>query len=114
MTVHPDDVTAPAVRVDELRAQIAYHNHRYHTLDDPEISDADYDALVRELRQIERDHPDLVTDDSPSNLVGAAASARPSRGASSRFKAAPAPGRSGVSGRPGRFATRFPACPAGP
>jgi len=75
MTVHPDDATAPAVRVDELRAQIAYHNHRYHTLDDPEISDADYDALVRELRQIERDHPDLVTDDSPTNLVGGSISA---------------------------------------
>jgi DNA ligase (NAD+) len=64
----------PALRVDELRAQIAYHNERYHTLDDPEISDADYDALVRELRGIETDHPDLVADDSPSLQVGAAIS----------------------------------------
>ena len=75
MTEHPDDETAPAVRVDELRAQIAHHNERYHTLDDPEISDADYDALVRELRQLEADHPDLVSDDSPSGLVGGAISA---------------------------------------
>ena len=75
MTEHPDDETAPAVRVDELRAQIAHHNERYHTLDDPEISDADYDALVRELRQLEADHPDLASDDSPTGLVGGAISA---------------------------------------
>ena len=75
MTAHPDDPIAPAVRIDELRAQIAHHNERYHTLDDPEISDADYDALVRELRQLEADHPDLVTDDSPTGLVGGAISA---------------------------------------
>jgi DNA ligase (NAD+) len=74
MTAHADDETAPAVRVDELRAQIAHHNERYHTLDDPEISDADYDALVRELRQLEEDHPELATDDSPSGLVGGAIS----------------------------------------
>ncbi len=80
MTEHRDDVSpadrtaAPAVRVDELRAQIAYHNERYHTLDDPEISDADYDALVRELRRLEADHPDLAATDSPTGLVGAAIS----------------------------------------
>jgi DNA ligase (NAD+) len=71
----PIETTDPALRVDELRAQIAYHNERYHTLDDPEISDADYDALVRELRRIETDHPDLVADDSPTQQVGAAISA---------------------------------------
>jgi DNA ligase (NAD+) len=81
MTAHPDDAAptdptvAPAVRVDELRAQLAYHNERYHTLDDPEISDADYDALVRELRRLEEDHPDLAADDSPSGQVGSAISA---------------------------------------
>ena len=79
MTAHPDDdaatATSAAVRVDELRAQIAYHNQRYYTLDDPEISDADYDALVRELRQLEADHPDLASDDSPTGLVGGAISA---------------------------------------
>jgi DNA ligase (NAD+) len=80
MTAHPHDAAptdptvAPAVRVDELRAQIAYHNERYHTLDDPEISDADYDALVRELRRLEEDHPDLAADDSPSGQIGSAIS----------------------------------------
>jgi DNA ligase (NAD+) len=71
----PERSVDPALRVDELRAQIAYHNERYHTLDDPEISDADYDALVRELRRLEEDHPDLAADDSPSGQVGSAISA---------------------------------------
>ena len=74
MTAHGDDTATPALRVDELRSQIAHHNERYHTLDDPEISDADYDTLVRELRQIETDHPDLVADDSPTGLIGGAIS----------------------------------------
>jgi DNA ligase (NAD+) len=55
-----------------LRQKIEYHNVRYHQLDDPEISDAEYDALVRELRAIEEDHPELVTADSPTRKVGAA------------------------------------------
>ena len=71
MTTNADDAAAPALRVDELRSLIGYHNERYHTLDDPEISDADYDALVRELRQLEAEHPDLVVEDSPTGLVGA-------------------------------------------
>ena len=61
--------------VEQLRAQIAHHNDQYHTLDDPEISDADYDALVRELRQIEAEHPELAEDDSPTQQVGGAISA---------------------------------------
>ena len=61
-------------RAEELRAQIAYHNDRYHRLDDPEITDAEFDALVRELRSIEADHPDLVVPDSPTSTVGAAPS----------------------------------------
>ncbi|MEP4651607.1 MAG: NAD-dependent DNA ligase LigA [Ilumatobacter sp.] len=65
----------PAVRIDDLRTQIAHHNERYHTLDDPEISDADYDALVRELRELEADNPDLITPDSPTQQVGGAISA---------------------------------------
>ena len=64
----------PALRIDELRAQVAYHNERYHTLDDPEISDADYDALARELRQLEADNPELATSDSPAGQVGGAIS----------------------------------------
>lgn len=74
MTHIGDDTADPALRVDELRAQIAYHNQRYHTLDDPEISDADFDALVRELRELEADHPELAVEDSPTGLVGAAIS----------------------------------------
>ncbi|MEM8618416.1 MAG: NAD-dependent DNA ligase LigA [Actinomycetota bacterium] len=57
-------------RLDELRAAIAHHNKRYHTLDAPEISDADYDALVRELRTLEADHPELADATSPSQAVG--------------------------------------------
>jgi DNA ligase (NAD+) len=64
----------PIARAEELRELIAYHNDRYHRLDDPEITDADYDALVRELRTIEADHPDLVVPDSPTATVGAAPS----------------------------------------
>ena len=65
----------PAVRIDELRTEITHHNERYHTLDDPEISDADYDALLRELRELEAEHPDLIVPDSPTQRVGGAISA---------------------------------------
>jgi DNA ligase (NAD+) len=65
----------PAERADELRQQIEHHNVRYHQLDQPEITDAAYDALVRELRHIEELHPDLITPDSPTQKVGAAPSA---------------------------------------
>ena len=65
----------PAVRVESLRAQVAHHNERYHTLDDPEISDADYDDLARELRALEAEYPDLATDTSPTGQVGGATSA---------------------------------------
>lgn len=60
-----------AARAQKLRELIAYHSWRYYVLDDPEISDDAYDALVRELEQIERDHPELVTPDSPTQRVGA-------------------------------------------
>jgi DNA ligase (NAD+) len=62
----------PAARAADLRQQIEHHNLRYHQLDDPEISDAEYDALTRELRAIEEAHPELVTPDSPTQKVGAA------------------------------------------
>ena len=58
-------------RVDDLRAEIEEHNRRYHLDDDPTISDAEYDALVRELREIEAEFPELITPDSPTQLVGA-------------------------------------------
>jgi DNA ligase (NAD+) len=64
----------PVARAEELRATIGYHNDRYHRLDDPEIADAEYDLLVRELRTIEADHPDLIVPDSPTSAVGAAPS----------------------------------------
>lgn len=67
-------VTSPAQRVDELRAQIEYHNKRYHELDQPEISDVDYDELVRELAKLEELHPDLATPGSPTAKIGAAPS----------------------------------------
>ena len=60
-------------RVEALRAQIAYHNDRYYVRDAPEISDADYDRLMRELEEVERRHPDLLTADSPTQRVGGAA-----------------------------------------
>ena len=62
----------PAARAADLRAQIAHHDRRYHELDDPEIPDAEYDALVRELHGIEHDHPEVVTPDSPTQRVGSA------------------------------------------
>src|SRR5918996_1292556 len=60
-----------AARAKELREAIDYHSYRYHVLDDPEIADAEYDALVGELMEIEEAHPDLVTPDSPTQRVGA-------------------------------------------
>ncbi len=58
-------------RAAELRAQIEHHNDRYYVLDDPEISDAEYDLLFKELAQIEREHPELASADSPTQRVGA-------------------------------------------
>jgi DNA ligase (NAD+) len=60
-------------RVDELRAQIEHHNYRYHVLDAPEVSDADYDRLMRELKGLEEKHPELLSPDSPTQRVGGAA-----------------------------------------
>lgn len=54
-----------------LRTQILHHNHRYYVLDDPEIPDAEYDRLFRELQELEARFPDLVTPDSPTQRVGA-------------------------------------------
>jgi DNA ligase (NAD+) len=57
------------LRVEELRSQINYHDYRYHVLDSPEISDAEYDALMRELRELEGQHPELIVPDSPTQRV---------------------------------------------
>ncbi len=53
-----------------LREQIRHHNHRYHALDDPEIPDAEYDRLMRQLQEIENDYPELISSDSPTQRVG--------------------------------------------
>ena len=53
-----------------LREQIRYHNHRYYVLDDPQISDAAYDRLFQRLLELEREHPEWVTSDSPTQRVG--------------------------------------------
>ncbi len=60
-----------ARRAEELKSQIDHHNYRYYILDEPEISDAEYDRLMRELESIEADFPELVTPDSPTQRVGA-------------------------------------------
>lgn len=59
-------------RVKELREQINYHNYRYYVLDDPVISDAEYDRLLQELTRLEEQYPELLTPDSPTQRVGAA------------------------------------------
>ena len=61
---------SPAKRAEALRRKLNYHNHRYYTLDAPEIGDGQYDALMRELRQIEAEYPELLTADSPTQRVG--------------------------------------------
>ena len=65
---NPD--SAPAQRADELRAELRRHEHLYYVLDAPEISDAEYDALMNELKRIEAAHPELLTPDSPTQRVG--------------------------------------------
>lgn len=57
---------------EKLKEQINYHSHRYYVLDNPEITDAEYDALMRALINMEKEHPELVTEDSPSKKIGGA------------------------------------------
>src|SRR5688500_18015311 len=68
--------TVPQHELDALRDELRDHNYRYHVLDEPVISDAGYDALMRRLREIEEAPPELITPDSPTQRVGAAASER--------------------------------------
>ena len=58
-------------RLEELRKEVSFHDYRYHALDDPVITDAEYDVLVRSLRELEARHPELITPDSPTQRVGA-------------------------------------------
>ncbi len=68
MVATTDDIAA---RIDSLREQIRYHNYRYHVLDDPEVPDAEYDRLLRDLQALEQKHPELISSDSPTQRVGA-------------------------------------------
>ncbi|OOW70120.1 aromatic ring-opening dioxygenase LigA [Xanthomonas axonopodis pv. melhusii] len=72
MTVSPD----PAQRIDTLRRRIEDANYRYHVLDEPQMADADYDKLMRELEALERAHPELASADSPTQRVGHLAASR--------------------------------------
>src|SRR5512134_2990174 len=65
----PQDSRKAAARVDELRAEIARHDYQYFVLDAPTIPDAEYDRLLRELQELERAFPDLVTPESPTQRV---------------------------------------------
>ena len=57
-------------KIESLRDKIRHHEYRYYVLDDPEISDADFDKLINELKKIEAEHPELITPDSPTQRVG--------------------------------------------
>src|SRR5439155_21235289 len=60
----------PAEEIEALREELRRHEHLYHVLDRPEITDAEYDALMRRLQSLEAEHPELVTPDSPSQRAG--------------------------------------------
>jgi DNA ligase (NAD+) len=62
--------TDPRKEAEHLREAIGHHEHQYYVLDQPEISDSEYDALIRRLQEIEREHPEVVTPDSPTQRVG--------------------------------------------
>mgnify|MGYP001028475322 CR=1 FL=1 len=66
------DLAQVKERIEQLRVQINYHNYRYYVLDSPEISDAEYDLLMQELKQLEEEYPQFLTPDSPTQRVGAA------------------------------------------
>jgi len=62
--------TKDETKTESLREQIRHHEYRYYVLDDPEISDAEFDRLMNELKKLESDHPELITPDSPTQRVG--------------------------------------------
>src|SRR3977135_673576 len=65
-------MSAPPIekKIEALREKIRHHEYRYYVLDDPEISDANFDKLMNELKRLEAEHPELVTPDSPTQRVG--------------------------------------------
>jgi DNA ligase (NAD+) len=70
-TASMEEAEKASQRIQELRKTINHHNNRYYVLDSPEISDAEYDQLMQDLRQLESEHPELITPDSPTQRVGA-------------------------------------------
>src|SRR2546430_11365045 len=62
--------SSPEAAMEELRDRIRHHEYRYYVLDAPEISDAEFDRLMNELKNLEAEHPDLITPDSPTQRVG--------------------------------------------
>jgi DNA ligase (NAD+) len=66
----PTKTQSAAQQIDSLREKLRYHEYRYYVLDDPEITDAEYDLLMRELKSLEAAHTDLITPDSPTQRVG--------------------------------------------
>src|SRR2546425_1416923 len=64
------DIDSVAARVADLRQKIEYHNYLYYVRDTPEISDAEYDRMFRELLELEKAHPELASPDSPTQRVG--------------------------------------------
>jgi DNA ligase (NAD+) len=62
--------TEASARIEQLREELRRHEHLYYVLDEPEITDAEYDALMRELERLEADHPELIAPDSPTQRVG--------------------------------------------
>ena len=70
MGEHENPKPTPAQRAEELRAELRHHEHLYYVLDAPQITDAEYDALINELKRIEAAHPELLTPDSPTQRVG--------------------------------------------
>src|SRR5882757_2869863 len=77
MATRKPDLAQPELRqpelgqeVEALRERIRYHEHRYYVLDDPEISDAEFDKLLNQLKKIEAEHPELITPQSPTQRVG--------------------------------------------
>ncbi len=65
-----DESPDPQQQAESLREAIRHHERLYYVLDSPEITDSQYDELVRELQNLEREHPELITPDSPTQRVG--------------------------------------------
>src|ERR1700758_2164983 len=65
--VEEKNITA---EIEDLREKLHHHEHLYYVLDQPEITDAEYDSMMRRLQELEREHPELVTPDSPTQRVG--------------------------------------------